>query len=217
MKPQDDEFRRMVSMSFLLGTAAGAVATAVAGWLLTTRRRSAKMCAGVIKLKPELKDQYLALHDHTWEEVMAVMYEHNMRDFTVWLHEESGLMFHHYVYIGDDFEADMAAVGDDRIVRFWWTFCEPCQEPFHWKGPPPSQGGTGDPAHPGEWWAPMKKVNHCGGWSTSWSACFPDPDFEANHPHCLTTNKDNPPRVHNRTGDAAGWVSYTQRPHIAKQ
>ena len=38
---------------------------------------------------------------------MAKMYEANMRDFVVWLHEESGTMFHQFHYVGDDFDADM--------------------------------------------------------------------------------------------------------------
>jgi len=143
------------------------------------------------------------------------MFEHNMRDFTVWLHEETNQMFHQFVYIGDDFDADMAAVGADPVVRFWWTFCEPCQEPLHWQGPPPSQGGTGDPKYPGEWWAPLKQVNHCGGWSTAWSSSWPDPNFEAKHPRKLTSTKDAPPAVHNRVGAAARWTSYTQAPFVA--
>ena len=111
------------------GAALGALASALLSRRLIARRRAAQYCAGVIRLKPDMKEQYLALHDRTWDEVMAAMYKHNMRDFTVWLHEESGLMFHQFVYIGTDFTSDMAAVGNDRTVRFWWTFCEPCQEP----------------------------------------------------------------------------------------
>lgn len=30
----------------------------------------------------------------------------------------------------DSPNADMAAVAADPVVRFWWTHCEPCQEPF---------------------------------------------------------------------------------------
>ena len=56
--------------------------------------RSGKYCAGIIKANPELIDQYMRLHDATWEEVMARMYEANMRDFVVWLHEETNTMFH---------------------------------------------------------------------------------------------------------------------------
>ena len=178
-------------------------------------RRSGRYCAGLIRAKPAMLEQYMQLHDRTWPEVMARMHACNMRDFTVWLHEETSLMFHSFVYIGDDFEADMAAVEADPVVRFWWTFCEPCQEPLHWTGPPPSQGGRGDPGHPGEWWAPMRMVNHCGGWSTAWSSSWPDPDFKPQHPRGEASTKDDPPRVHNRTGAASGWTTYAQAPFVA--
>ncbi|KAL3909481.1 MAG: hypothetical protein SGPRY_009411, partial [Prymnesium sp.] len=138
----------MPATHFLAGVGLGAIASVLLYKRLVSRRASAKYFAGVIRAKPGMIDQYIALHDLTWEEVMARMYASNMRDFTVWLHEESGLMFHQFVYIGKDFETDMAAAAQDPIVRFWWTYCEPCQQPFHWQGPPPSQGGDGDPNHP---------------------------------------------------------------------
>ena len=97
--------------------------------------------AGMIKAKPEMIEQYMQLHDATWTEVMERMYECNMRDFVVWLHKETNTMFHQFVYVGSDFDADMAKVGADPIVRFWWTYCEPCQAPLHWKGPPPCADG----------------------------------------------------------------------------
>lgn len=134
---------------FLVGISVGAAVSALIAKAFVSRRRSSKYCAGVISVRPEMIEQYIALHDHAWDEVMAKMYECNIRDFCVWLHEESSLMFHQFVYVGKDFGRDMAAIAQDPIVRFWWTHCEPCQEPFHWQGPPPSQGGNGDPAYPG--------------------------------------------------------------------
>ena len=50
-------------------------------------------------------------------QVMAKMYECNMRDFTVWLHEETNTMFHQFVYVGSDFDEDMKKCGSDPIVR----------------------------------------------------------------------------------------------------
>jgi hypothetical protein len=124
-------------------------------------------------------------------------------------------MFHQFAYVGKDFAADMDKVDKDPIIRFWWTFCEPCQEPLHWSGPPPSQGGKGEPGFKGQWWSPMKMVTHAGGWSTSWSSSWPDPSFVPKHPNKLTSTKDEPPSVHNRTGFAAGWTSYEQEPFDA--
>ena len=196
-----------LGIGVLVGSALG---IAIHRKLLQTKVRSAKYFAGMIKCKPELMEQYMQLHDHTWDEVMARMYASGMRDFNVWYHQETQTMFHQWCYVGNDFEADMERVAADPIVRFWWTYCEPCQVPLHWQGPPPSQGGTGDPNYPGQWWSPLKHVNSCGAWATSWSARYPNPDFVPCHPGRLTSTKDNPPAVHNRTGPAAGWTSYKQ-------
>jgi len=162
---------------------------------------------GLIKVRPECLDQYLQLHDRTWEQVLSRMYESNIRDFTIWFHDETNLLFSQFVYVGDDFDADMANIAADPIVRWWWSFCEPCQEPFHWSGPPPSQGGGGDPARPGEWWAPLRLATHCGAWATAWAKAWPNPDFERNRPELPLTSKDAPPPLHNRP---SWWTSYTQ-------
>lgn len=82
------------------------------------------------------------------------------------------------------------------MIRFWWTHCEPCQEPLQWEGPPPSQGGTGGPG--GAWWASMTCLNHCGGWPTAWANEWPDPDFVPNNPDGQISSSSNPPKVHNR-------------------
>ena len=144
----------MECRSLLLGAAAGAAAFAILDRLRRRRLRGGTYHAGMIRARPELIEQYQQLHDKTWEEVMARMYASNMRDFVVWFHPTTNMMFHQFIYVGTDFDADMARVAADPVVRFWWTYCEPCQEPLHWSGPPPSQGGAGDPAHPGEWWSP---------------------------------------------------------------
>ena len=36
-------------------------------------------------------------------------------------HEPTNQMFHHFEYIGDDFEADMATLDNDETIKFWWT------------------------------------------------------------------------------------------------
>ena len=203
---------------FIIGAIGGALAGFGVAYAVLGRRaraggerpRGGRYYAGIIGAKAEFIEQYMQLHDATWAEVMERMYRANMRDFVVWLHEETNQMFHQFCYVGDDFEADMASVAADPIVRFWWTHCEPCQAPLHWKGPPPSQGGGGDPSYPGQWWSPLKQVNHCGAWATAWSdRPGPNPAFVPCHPRGLTSTKDRPPPVHNRP---SGWTSYTQTP-----
>ena len=40
-----------------------------------------------------------------------------MRNFVVYYHEELNLMFHHWEYVGNDFEADMAKCENDPISK----------------------------------------------------------------------------------------------------
>ena len=42
-------------------------------------RRSGRYCAGLIRAKPAMLEQYMQLHDRTWPEVMARMHTCNMR------------------------------------------------------------------------------------------------------------------------------------------
>ena len=56
-------------------------------------------------------------------------------------------LFAYFEYIGDDFEADMAAMAADPIVQEWWTLTDAMQEP--------------DPERePGTWWLTLPEVFH---------------------------------------------------------
>ncbi len=142
----------------------------------------------VIKLKPGMYDQYTRLHDRTWDQVLKRMADSNMRNFVVYYHKEMSLLFHHWEYVGTDLEKDMAAVAADPVTKKWWTFCEPCQQPFQWSGKPPSQGGNGD-KEGDSWWSPMTEVAHCGMWPTSWSNTYPDPNFVRKNPEAKLTSE----------------------------
>jgi len=124
---------------------------------------------------------------------MERMYKSNMRNFTVYFHAETNLMFSHWEYVGSHFEADMQKISEDPIVKLWWSYCEPCQDPLHWDGPPPSQGGSN-----GNWWEPLVCVNHCGAWPTEYSSVWPHPDFMPQNPQHKTSTIDTPPDIHNR-------------------
>ena len=202
----------------------GALGGAAAAWLLLKRkdegqriarvtpsgrsRAAPRRCAGMCKLKAGMYEQYTTLHDHTWAEVMRRMYAANMRNFVVYLHEESSTMFHHWEYIGEpqNFDADMASVSADPIVRKWWTYCEPCQVPAKWDGPPPSAGGDGGEGS--EWWAELKCLNHCGAWPTAWSNECPDPSFVANNKRGARSTFVAPgPLQHNRTSEVTAGLA----------
>ena len=156
-------------------------------------RRAAKRHAGVIKLRPEMYDQYTQLHDAVWPEVSGIMYACNMRNFVVYYDEAQDLMFHHWEYVGNDFDADMARLAADPISDFWWSFCEPCQVSLHPDaGEPPSKGGK-------VWWKPLTCLTSVGAWPTSWCDELTDPDFvPMNRTGKPATTRTTPPPVHNR-------------------
>lgn len=101
--------------------------------------------AAVIRLREEHAEEYLRLHRAVWPEVLDRLRESNMRNFSIFLRD--GLLFSYLEYVGDDYEADTAAIAADPETKRWWTFTDPCQEPV-------------ESAAEGEWWAPMEEVFH---------------------------------------------------------
>ena len=132
-----------------------------------------KRYGGAIKIKPDMYNQYTQLHDAVWDEVLDRMSLSNIRNFTIYYHEETQTLFSHFEWIGhwhlhnttkncqvgasqeedketihmELFQQDMDAISNDPIIRKWWSYCEPCQIPFSQYSqldiPPPSKGGGG--------------------------------------------------------------------------
>jgi L-rhamnose mutarotase len=99
----------------------------------------------VIRLRPEKEAEYRRLHEDVWPDVLRQIRDSNIRNYTIFLRD--GLLFAHFEYVGDDFQADMAAMAADPRTREWWALTDPCQEPL-------------PTAAPGEHWAPMEEVFH---------------------------------------------------------
>ncbi len=68
----------------------------------------------VLGIKPEAIEAYSRLHADVWPEVLKTIHESNIRNYSIYLHDN--LLFAYFEYHGDNFEADMAkALGVD-----WW-------------------------------------------------------------------------------------------------
>ena len=92
----------------------------------------------VIGLKADQVEEYTKLHAGAWPEVLSQIDRSHMRNFSIWLVEvEPGrhLLFAYFEYDGDDFEADMAAMGDHAPTKKWWKLTDPMQEPIPTAGP----------------------------------------------------------------------------------
>jgi len=104
----------------------------------------------VIGLKPEKIEEYKRLHADVWPDVLKMIEQCNISNYSIYLGElEQGnyYLFSYFEYTGDDFKADMAKMAADPITQKWWSFCEPCQSPI------PTR-------KEGEWWANMEEVFH---------------------------------------------------------
>jgi L-rhamnose mutarotase len=101
----------------------------------------------VIGIAPDRIAEYRALHAAVWLQVLAVLREANVRNYTIFLREPENLLFGYWEYHGPDFDADMRRVAADPETRRWWTFCSPCQLPLASRAE-------------GEHWAMMEPVFH---------------------------------------------------------
>ena len=99
----------------------------------------------VIRLRPDREEEYRRLHRAVWPSVLEALQRAHVHNYSVFLRD--GLLFSYLEYDGDDYEADMATLGQDEQTRQWWTLTDPCQEPV-------------ESAADGVWWAPMDEVFH---------------------------------------------------------
>ena len=100
----------------------------------------------VIQVRPEKLDEYKRLHAAVWPDVLNMIAQCNIRNYSIF--HRDGLLFAHFQYVGDDFDADMAKMAADPTTQEWWSVCKPCQQPV-------------STAAPDEWWADMDEVFHC--------------------------------------------------------
>jgi L-rhamnose mutarotase len=101
----------------------------------------------VIGIRSEAIVEYKQLHAAVWTGVLEQIRDSNIRNYTVYLREPENLLFSHFEYHGNDFDADMAAMASDPETQRWWAVCMPAQIPL------PSRRS-------GEHWAAMEEVFH---------------------------------------------------------
>ena len=104
-----------------------------------------KRYAMTIGIKPDKIADYKKLHAAAWPGVLDALKKHHVRNYSIYLHGDR--LFGYLEYDGDDYEADMAAVGADPITQQWWEQTNPLQEqlPDHQQG---------------QWWTMIEEVFH---------------------------------------------------------
>ena len=101
----------------------------------------------VIGLKPEKIAEYKRLHAAVWPEILDMISQCNIRNYSIFLKEPENMLFGYWEYHGTDFDADAAKMAADPKTQEWWDICMPCQEPL-------------ESRKDGEWWAMMEEVFH---------------------------------------------------------
>jgi len=104
-----------------------------------------KRIASVIGLSPESIEQYEALHSDVWPGVLTRLSESNITNYSIYRYGE--LLFSYFEYIGDNYDADMAATAADPTTQQWWAVCKPLQRPV-------------DDRAEGEWWKVIPELFH---------------------------------------------------------
>jgi len=99
----------------------------------------------LIKLRPEYEERYIILHKHTFPGVLERIRKSKIRNYSIYLRD--GILFSYYEYKGENFDRDMAEIGEDPVTRDWWKLTDPMQEPLATRGE-------------GEWWAAMDEIFH---------------------------------------------------------
>jgi L-rhamnose mutarotase len=99
----------------------------------------------VLKVKPEKFEEYKKLHSAVWPEVLKMIKQSNIQNYSIY--HKDGFLFSYFEYTGIDFAADMEKMSADPVTQKWWAACMPCQEPLVTR-------------KPGEWWADMEEVFH---------------------------------------------------------
>ena len=101
----------------------------------------------VIGVKPEMIAEYKRLHAAVWPEILALISDCNIRNYTIFLREPENLLFGYWEYHGSDISADMAKMAASPKNQEWWSFTIPCQQPL-------------ESRKEDEWWAMMEETFH---------------------------------------------------------
>ena len=72
-----------------------------------------------MKLKPGFKEEYKKRHDEIWPELKALLKENGISDYTIFLDEETNILFAVQQQDGNKSSQDL---GQTEIVQKWWAY-----------------------------------------------------------------------------------------------
>jgi L-rhamnose mutarotase len=98
-----------------------------------------------IQLKPGSADKYIALHAAVWPDVLSVIKECHMENYSIFIHEDT--LFAYFEYSGENYEEDMGKMAGDLVTQCWWSEVKPLMEPL-------------ESRKEGELWTNMEEIFH---------------------------------------------------------
>lgn len=72
-----------------------------------------------MKLKPGFKDAYIKRHHEIWPELKKLLHDAGIRDYSIFLDEETGTLFAVQKIVGESGSQDL---GQTEIVKKWWAY-----------------------------------------------------------------------------------------------
>ena len=72
-----------------------------------------------MKLKPGFKEEYRKRHNELWPELKALLKEQGVSDYSIFLDEETNILFGVQNQEGESSSQDLGTL---EIVQKWWTF-----------------------------------------------------------------------------------------------
>jgi len=80
------------------------------------------------RIKEEKREEYIALHASPWPEIVQIIKECNMENYSIFI--RGNLVFSYYEYTGEDYDADRQKLAKDVMVQKWWAITDPCFERY---------------------------------------------------------------------------------------
>jgi L-rhamnose mutarotase len=71
-----------------------------------------------MKLMPGFQEEYKRRHDALWPEIQALLKEHGIADYTIFLDEETNILFA-VQQLGESSSQDL---GEYPIIKKWWAY-----------------------------------------------------------------------------------------------
>ena len=99
----------------------------------------------MIRLKPEGASSYLEHHRNVWPDVLKMIQQCNIRNYSIFIKDLT--LFAYFEYVGTDFEGDMQKMANDPATQRWWDVVKPLMDPIETRSPD-------------EFWAEMEEIFH---------------------------------------------------------